>query len=98
MHSRIFRLAAALLLAWAAIGTAEAKPDEVSEAAVQHCRFLSRVDGSSGYGKNHDWRAMAKGNAERKAGNLGATHIVFTRLYAVGAFNGEASAKAYACR
>jgi hypothetical protein len=29
---------------------------------------------------------------------LGATHIVFTDFRPVGAFNGEASARAYTCR
>jgi hypothetical protein len=98
MQSQILRITAALILAGAVAGTAHAKPDEVSEADVQNCRFLSKVDGSSGYGKNFGWQAIAKVNAEKKAGELGATHIVFTDFRPVGAFNGEASARAYTCR
>jgi hypothetical protein len=97
MTTPFFRIATALMLAGAIAGTAQAKPDEVSEADVQNCRFLSRVDGSSGYGKNFGWQAIAKASAERKAGTLGATHIVFTDYRPVGTFNGEASAKAYVC-
>lgn len=97
MTTPIFRIAAAFVLAGAIAGTAQAKPDEVSEAAVQNCRFLTKVDGSSGYGKNFGWQTIAKASAEKKAGALGATHIVFTDYRPVGAFNGEASARAYVC-
>jgi hypothetical protein len=98
MTAHIFRIATAFILAGTIVGTVQAKPDEVSEAEVQNCRFLSQVSGSSGYGKNFGWQSIAKTNAEKKAGDLGATHIVFTDYRPVGAFNGEASAKAYACR
>jgi hypothetical protein len=98
MLSDTFRMAVAIVFAGIVAGTAYAKPDEVSEADVRNCRFLSNVEGSSGYGKNSGWQSIAKANAEKKAGAAGATHIVWTDLRPVGAFNGEASAKAYACR
>ena len=98
MKSKTCIITAVAMFALATAGTAEAKPDEVSEAAVKDCRFLSQVDGSSGYSKRSDWKSVAKARAERKAGSLGASHIVFTNYRAVGAFNGEATARAYDCR
>lgn len=98
MSHQVFRIAAAAFLAGMLIGNAEAKPDEVSEADVKGCQLLGKVDGSSGYGKNLGWQPIAKASAEKKAGAMGATHIVFTNYREVGAFNGEASARAYACR
>lgn len=93
-----FRAAAIIVLGAALAGGVQAKPDEVSEAQVKDCRFLDVVSGSSGYGKNTGWQAIAKAHAEQKAGSIGATHIVWKDLRSVGVFNGEASAKAYACR
>ncbi len=98
MLSNIFRVAVAIVFAGALVGTAHAKPDEVSEAQVRDCQYLSTVSASSGYGKNFGWQPIAKANAEKKAGAIGATHIVWADLRQVGTFNGEASAKAYACR
>lgn len=77
---------------------ARAKPDEATPAEVQHCRFIESVSVGSGYGKNAGWMPIAKSNAERKAGNLGATHIVWTEFRATGAFNGAVSARAYNCQ
>ncbi|SMF93340.1 hypothetical protein SAMN02949497_0618 [Methylomagnum ishizawai] len=82
----------------AATGSALAKPDEVSEAQVRGCQYLSTVAGSSGYGKHFGWQPIAKADAEKRAGAIGATHIVWSDIRQVGAFNGEAKAKAYACR
>jgi len=98
MFSNIFRAVIAIVFLGAVAGTAQAKPDEVSEAQVKGCQYLSTVSASSGYGKNFGWQSIAKNNAEKKAGTLGATHIVMNDLRQVGAFNGEASFKAYACR
>lgn len=98
MVSRTYRIAAAIIFTLAVACAVEAKPDEVSEAAVKNCRFLSNVEGSSGYGKSAGWQAIAKSQAEQKAGAMGATHVVFTDFRPVGAFNGEASARAYVCR
>jgi len=74
-----------------------AKPDEVTEDRVQNCRYLDRVLGSSGYGKNQDWRGIAKAMAVRKAAGIGASHIVWDRISPVGVFNGTAEARAYSC-
>ncbi|CAL1239123.1 hypothetical protein [Candidatus Methylocalor cossyra] len=96
MKRQSFALLAALAVF--GVGIAHAKPDEVSEAAVKNCRYLGQVEGSSGYGKNFGWQPLAKADAERKADRIGATHIVWKDFEPVGAFNGEARAKAYACR
>ncbi|MGZ8219008.1 hypothetical protein [Methylomagnum sp.] len=98
MLSNLFRIAAVVALAGALVGNAQAKPDEVSEAEVKNCHLLGKVAGSSGYGKNLGWQPIAKASVEKKAGAIGATHIVFTDFRTVGAFNGEASARAYACQ
>lgn len=98
MTRQVFHIAAAVVLSGMLAGNAQAKPDEVSEADVKGCQLLGKVDGSSGYGKHFGWQPIAKANAERKAGAIGATHIVFTDYRTMGAFNGEASARAYACR
>lgn len=76
---------------------ANAKPDEATFSQVQNCRLVENVSGSSGYGKNSGWQAIAKTRAERKAGELGATHIVWTGSRSIGSFNGEVSANAYYC-
>lgn len=93
-----FRLIMVLLIGLVWIGQAAAKPDEVSESVVKHCRFLGKVAGHSGFGKNMGWQALAKVNAEKTAGKMGATHIVFTDYRGTGSFNGEATGKAYICQ
>ncbi|NJD08504.1 MAG: hypothetical protein FIA97_18695 [Methylococcaceae bacterium] len=85
-----------LLLACA--GMAQAKPDEVTDQQVRGCSYLDRVEGSSGYGKNQDWKGIAKYSALSKARNLGASHIVWERVAPVGVFNGTATARAYSCK
>ena len=74
-----------------------AKPLIVAEADVKHCRFLGTVEGNSGYGKNPRWETTAQWYAQKKAEELGATHMIFTQMKAYGAFNGKADAKAFAC-
>ncbi|HWO99937.1 MAG TPA: hypothetical protein VNL74_04845 [Methylococcus sp.] len=81
-----------------ASGSVQAKPHVVSEADVKDCRYLSIVTGSSGYGKNMQWKSLAEHAAERKALDLGASHIVWSEFRPIGAFNGFASAKAYVCK
>ena len=78
-------------------GQAAARPDEAEATAVADCRFLGNVAGNSGYGKNLGWQSLAKASAENRAGQLGATHVVFTNFRPIGSFNGEAAGKAYAC-
>ena len=90
-------LAGLILLSVMQIARVQARPDEVTAAAVTDCRLLGQVAGSSGYGKNAGWKPLAKASAEQKAAKLGATHIVFTGYRSVGSFNGEAAGKAYNC-
>ena len=78
-------------------GHAVAQPDEADATAVADCRFVGTVAGNSGYGKNLGWKPSAKASAEVKAGQLGATHVVFTNFRAIGSFNGEVTGKAYTC-
>ncbi|HEY8218862.1 MAG TPA: hypothetical protein VIF86_02065 [Methylobacter sp.] len=79
--------------------TAHAQPPEITEANnVQNCRFLERIEGSSGYGKNANWNAMAKYAALSQAEKLGASHIVWERFDTIGGFNGVAIANAYQCK
>jgi hypothetical protein len=79
--------------------TAHAQPPEIAEAdTIKGCRFLERVEGSSGYGKNTNWNALAKYAALSQAEKLGASHIVWERFDAVGGFNGVAIANAYQCK
>ncbi len=74
-----------------------AAPSEVRESAVAQCRFIGKVEGSSGYGKNNGWQDLAKYSARNRAEKLGASHIVWERLIPVGAFNGVAVARLYDC-
>ncbi len=97
MKKDLFRLTTALFFAGAVAGTGHAAPVEVSDAEVRQCRLLSKVVGSSGYGKKSVWRPIARENAIRKAEARGATHVVFTGMRQVGVFNGVANAQAYAC-
>ncbi len=85
-----------LILACSAAG-AYAQPREARDADMQSCRFISRVSGDSGYGKNSGWQGLARYAALRRAESLGATDIVWERFTPVGAFNGVAEAKAFAC-
>ena len=92
----IAKLLAAVLLIALPMG-AMAKPDEVSADYVAHCQYLNKVEGSSGYGKHNGWQTLAKHSAIKKAGSIGASHIVWERFSPVGGFNGIAVAKAYNC-
>ena len=74
-----------------------AVPDAVADEQVAHCLYLDKVTGGSGYGKPIAWMPLAKSSAEKKALRLGATHIVWDGFRPVGAFNGEATARAYVC-
>ncbi|WP_045224098.1 hypothetical protein [Methyloterricola oryzae] len=97
MTAKFARLCTFIVTMTAFSMTAQAKPDEATDAQVQNCQFLSEVTGSSGYGKNAGWKPIAKTHAEQKAGTLGATHIVWSNFRSVGAFNGDATARAYNC-
>ena len=77
--------------------SAQAKPDVATPDEVQNCRFIEKVSGSSGYGKKAGWTSIAKTRAEKKAGSVGASHIVWTGFRTTGTFNGSAEAGAYDC-
>lgn len=98
MRTKPFPVVAAVFCYLISMGCARAKPDEASLSEVAHCHFLNTVDGSSGYGKNAGWMPFAKASAEKKAGEIGATHIVWTHSHATGTFNGAISARAYSCK
>jgi hypothetical protein len=85
-----------LALAWQS-SVAQAQPRESSGPDVQSCRFLSRVSGDSGYGKNTGWQRIAKHQALQRAEKLGASDVVWERLTPTGAVNGIADARAYDC-
>lgn len=97
MKTDFLRMTTAFFLAGAMAGTGHAAPVEVSEAEVKQCRLLSKVTGTSGFGKKLSWRPAAKASAIRKAEAAGATHVVFQGVRAVGIFNGVAKAEAFAC-
>lgn len=79
------------------VSVVSAKPQEISEQASAACTSLGEVVGNSGYGKNPNWKPIAKTYAENKAESLGATHIGPLTYKPLGSFNGEARGKAYAC-
>jgi hypothetical protein len=98
MISNTFRITAAFILFASLIISAYATPLEVTESAIKNCQFLGIIDGYSGYGKHLEWKPLAKVNAIRKAGALGATDIVYTNFRRIGGWNGEAEARVYTCR
>lgn len=91
--------ALALLMLAGATGAAQAEPLQMAAADMQTqaCRFVGRVSGDSGYGKNSGWQGLAKTSALAKAEKLGATAVVWDRMTPTGSFNGIAEAKAYRC-
>jgi len=97
-HSSPRSLTCALaVLASVTVGDAFALPHEAHHDAVKHCRFLGNVHGSSGYGKHHDWKYLAKHRALAKAEKLGASHVVWHSIRHTGSFNGVVDGKAYTC-
>lgn len=74
-----------------------ATPTEARLTAVEDCRFLGKVEGKSGYGKNAGWPPLAKASALRRAEKIGASHVVWERMVPVGAFNGIIIARSYSC-
>lgn len=81
----------------AKLGSSVAELSMAQAPAVEGCRVLATIRGSSGYGKNLDWKPAAKASALGRATQMGATHVVWKRFYPVGAFNGKAVARAYNC-
>jgi len=98
MSKILYSISLSFLLASFWSGTSQAAPDEVSPQAVAQCHFLANVRGDSGYGKNFGWQAIARKRALKKAEKTGATHIVWQDMRPIGAFNGEATGRAYDCK
>lgn len=91
------KIAVLTLLMGLLMRDALSKPLEISEEEANRCKLLGDVVGNSGYGKNPNWKPIAKTYAENKAESLGATHTGPITYRALGSFNGEARTKAYAC-
>ena len=79
------------------VATAQALPQEATDVDMKTCKFISRVSGNSGYGKNNDWKGAAKIAALKQAEGLGASDVVWGRYSPVGAFNGQVDGKVYVC-
>ena len=90
-------VATAMVLTISVPATSLASPNEALESNVKDCRFLGKVEGSSGYGKNMGWQSLAKSAALQRAEKIEASHLVWERFIPVGAFNGLAVARAYSC-
>jgi len=95
---KFFNCSLTILWLLCAAVPARAQSPEITEASnVENCRFLDRIEGESGYGKNIDWKGLAKQSALSRAEKINASHIVWERFYPVGGFNGVAIASAYQC-
>ncbi|NOT86147.1 MAG: hypothetical protein HOP02_15520 [Methylococcaceae bacterium] len=44
-----------------------AQPQTLPSTAVATCDFIDTVEGSSGYGKNNDWKSIAKAVVLKRA-------------------------------
>ena len=93
----LLKVFASLCLLYSFSAGASAIPQVADTSSMQNCQYLNNVDGTSGYGKKSSWQSMAKDSALKQAKNLGASHVVWEKLYPVGAFNGVAVAKAFKC-
>lgn len=91
------RLAILLCLFCAVLPAHAQTPVIVEMNGIQNCRFLDHVEGASGYGKNIDWRGLAKHFALRHAERLNASHVVLQRFIPIGSFNGFVIGSAYQC-
>ncbi|HEY8034443.1 MAG TPA: hypothetical protein VIF37_02515 [Methylobacter sp.] len=96
-HGNLAKSLAVIFLLFGIPAVTLAQPQEASASNMQNCRYVDRIEGSSGYGKKLDWQSLAKYSVLTQAEELGASHIVWERFTPVGAFNGTATAKAYNC-
>ncbi|MGZ5029321.1 MAG: hypothetical protein ACXWAT_01585 [Methylobacter sp.] len=87
-----------MLMACAAMTEHEPLPKISNAADVQKCRNLGNVDGESGYGKNTDWKDLAKHSALIRAKELGASHIVLGEYVTEDNEDGSVYAIAYLCK
>ena len=58
--SKMLNKSVLFLLLLGSAGEVLALPHQAGETDVKSCRFLGRVSGDSGYGKNNDWKSLAK--------------------------------------
>jgi hypothetical protein len=86
-----------LLLALFLSANVHAKLNQIKPQDKATCQLLGEVTGDSGYGKNMSWQPIAKTDAEKKATNLGATHVEWVSSQSIGSFNGKSTLKAYTC-
>lgn len=89
----------ALVLLWGgllAAFSADCKV-QVVESSPKGCLVIGEVVGSSGYGKNANWRDVSKTRALRQAERLGATHAVVREFRPQGAFNGISIWRVFRC-
>jgi len=97
MTSITSRVIATLIFVGVPMSNVNAKVKELLRSEVNDCQFLADVKGSSGYGKDVNWRQIAKEYALKKADSVGATHVVWTSIKELGVLNGEANGIAYRC-
>ena len=72
---------------------------DASDASVAPCKFVGRVQGSSGWGgaaASETGKHNAMNDAREKAADLGATHVVWRSARADGG-GGMADGEAYRC-
>lgn len=79
------------------ISNVQANVEIAKSEQIQSCQALSRIEGSSGYGKHPNWQIPAKHHALQQAEQLGATHVVWERTMPITGFNGIIVAQAYQC-
>jgi hypothetical protein len=97
MMSIAFRVIAAFVVVGIALSDSNAEPKELFQPNLENCRFIADVTGSSGYGKDMNWRHAAKVRALKKADAIGATHVVWKSFKEIGVLNGVADGAAYRC-
>ncbi|MBP1151190.1 MULTISPECIES: hypothetical protein [Methylocaldum] len=97
MMSIAFRVIAAFVVVGISLGDSNAEPKELFQPDVEDCRFIANVKGSSGYGKDMNWRHAAKVRALKKAEGISATHVVWKSFKELGVLNGVADGAAYRC-
>lgn len=72
----------------------------VDENKIKDCKFLGEVAGHSSYGgfvMQETGKNYAMNEAINQAGQMNATHIVFTKAEG-GYFGGQALGRAYSCK
>jgi hypothetical protein len=78
--------------------TSLAQPQIAENIDIQNCQYIKKIEGFSGYGKNNNWKDIAKYRALNQAEKLGATHVIWEKYYTTSGFSGIATGKAYSCK